>query len=181
MKFIIEPINDTECCVVDIDCSDLKGETVNEVTIPSVVEDNGKSYRVKEVSRKPWYEEVKSLYGSGTEKRLRLPKGCCFASTETNDTPLDTIKFSTLKHLKKIIISEGIERINVIMGNRGWNAKERGNADYIKEVVLPSTLKEIGEWAFANCPKLERVNVPDSVEVIEDSAFLSCKSLPLFQ
>ena len=38
MKFIIEPINETECRIIDIDCSNLKGEKISELTFPAQVE-----------------------------------------------------------------------------------------------------------------------------------------------
>lgn len=44
-------------------------------------------------------------------------------------------------------------------------------------VVLPTSLKKIGESAFSCYKYLERVTIPDSVTVIEDSAFSSCNSL----
>lgn len=46
MKFIIEPINDTDCRIVDIDCSDMQCQAVSELTIPATVEQDGKTYRV---------------------------------------------------------------------------------------------------------------------------------------
>lgn len=41
----------------------------------------------------------------------------------------------------------------------------------IEAVQLPSTLRMIGEHAFKGCKKLRHVNVPDSVETIEEEAF----------
>lgn len=49
MKFIIEPINDTDCRINDIDCSGLQGQTISELTIPASVQHDGKTYHVKEV------------------------------------------------------------------------------------------------------------------------------------
>ena len=45
------------------------------------------------------------------------------------------------------------------------------------EVVLPKSLKEIGDYAFYNCYNLVSVNIPDSVTSIGEYAFDGCTSL----
>jgi len=45
------------------------------------------------------------------------------------------------------------------------------------EVVLPKSLKKIGDYAFYNCYNLVSVNIPDSVKSIGCSAFYDCSSL----
>ena len=45
------------------------------------------------------------------------------------------------------------------------------------EVVLPKSLKEIGDYAFYNCYNLVSVNIPDSVTSIGNRAFYICSSL----
>ena len=45
------------------------------------------------------------------------------------------------------------------------------------EVVLPKSLKEIGDYAFYNCYNLVSVNIPDSVICIGKSAFCDCYNL----
>lgn len=175
MRFIVEPLNNTDCRIIDIDCSELKGMAVDEVVIPSTVEEDGKTYYVKEVGKPISYETILNGWGR-QENVVRIPEGCCFANSST-----DIDKMASLRRLKKIVISEGIERLNVVMGNRGTNANERGNADFLTEVVLPSTLKAIGPYAFSNCKKLTTINIPPSVEEIGEKAFSSCLALPLFQ
>lgn len=153
MKFIIEPINDTDCRIVDIDCSDMQGRKVAELSIPSAVELDGKTWTVREVAN-----------------------GAPFVNNQSN-----AAKIATLGKLKKLIISEGIERLGVLMANDGKNSASRGNADTLTEVVLPYTLKVIGTDAFRNCPRLKICAVPDSVEEIEGGAFADCQSLQFFQ
>ncbi len=53
------------------------------------------------------------------------------------------------------------------------------NCSNLKYVEFTSDvkLKSIGDYAFNNCPKLERVDVPDTVTEIGESAFSGCKSL----
>ena len=47
----------------------------------------------------------------------------------------------------------------------------------IKKIVLPATVTEIGEYAFAGCSSLTSINIPKSVKAIGDGAFKNCTSL----
>ena len=47
----------------------------------------------------------------------------------------------------------------------------------IKSVKIPSSVKEIGHWAFCMCNGLTSVTIPDSVEKIGIRAFEMCSSL----
>lgn len=155
MKFIIEPINDTDCRINDIDCSGLQGQTISELTIPASVQQDGKTYHVKEVGSR-----------------------ACF--TWIGDD--NTAKFASLGRLKKIIFSEGIEAIEGVMDPYdSGNAAGRGNAEYLSEVVLPSTLKKIGVRSFYCNKVLSSINIPEKLEEIGDSAFKGCELLPMFQ
>lgn len=40
----------------------------------------------------------------------------------------------------------------------------------IRSIILPSTIKTIGEYAFAECNRLHDLDIPDNVETIEKSA-----------
>lgn len=52
----------------------------------------------------------------------------------------------------------------------------RGNTT-MKSVSIPDSVLTIGYGAFAGCTALESVKIPDSVTVIEDSAFNGCSRL----
>lgn len=151
MVFLIEPINDKDCRIVDIDCYDVEAKRVQEIVIPSTVEQDGKTWQVKDV--------VCSI----------------FVNKES-----DATKSRALGRLKKIVISEGIERIGAIMGNDGRTIEERGNAEILREVVLPSTLKVIGSEAFRQCVALAKINIPDGLEEIGYMAFYGCEKLEIF-
>jgi len=47
----------------------------------------------------------------------------------------------------------------------------------LEEIILPDTLTTIPEWAFASNDKLWKVNIPDTVMSIEDTAFGYCYNL----
>ncbi len=65
-------------------------------------------------------------------------------------------------HIKKVIIPEGVEMINMyaFAGMEG-----------LEEVVLPSTLKQIGVGAFLGCTKLRKVEGLEYVQLINQDAF----------
>jgi hypothetical protein len=49
--------------------------------------------------------------------------------------------------------------------------------EYIKGIILPSTLTSIGRSAFSGCLYLTGVTIPNSVTSIEESAFEGCSGL----
>ena len=50
------------------------------------------------------------------------------------------------------------------------------NCKKIKSVILPESVKVIGEYSFASCSNLEKINL-EKVEKIENSAFSCCDKL----
>jgi|GEM_PF-2347666 len=48
---------------------------------------------------------------------------------------------------------------------------------YLTKVIIPETIKSIGEFAFADCVNLREVNIPGSVEKIEKGTFFYCERL----
>lgn len=62
------------------------------------------------------------------------------------------------------------------------SVKSIGNSAFfqcgrLKAVRLPEGLKEISNMLFAHCVSLESITIPDGVERIEDSAFYNCSKL----
>ncbi len=51
------------------------------------------------------------------------------------------------------------------------------NKQTLKNVVLPATIKYIGNSAFSSCKKLETINIPASVENMGNFVFAGCTSL----
>ena len=47
----------------------------------------------------------------------------------------------------------------------------------ITSITLPDSLKEIGDFAFFSCLKLEDINLPDGLTKIGYQAFQNCYSL----
>ena len=99
------------------------------------------------------------------------------------------MSLQSIRSLKNVVIPEGTERI----GNKWfWGSR-------IESIEIPSSVKEIGEYAFCNCKNLkkiifsengqlekiskwcfrssglEEVNFPHSVKEIRECAFYECK------
>ncbi|OJV33692.1 MAG: hypothetical protein BGO29_02250 [Bacteroidales bacterium 36-12] len=80
--------------------------------------------------------------------------------------------------IEKVIISEGVTHI----GNNAFNTSNTDTYNSalesnIFEVLMPNTMKSIGERAFMNCSKLKKVEIPKNVTVIGEYAFYKCENL----
>jgi len=51
------------------------------------------------------------------------------------------------------------------------------NGDEVTDIVLPDSVKSIGDYAFQNCTELTSITIPDSVTSIGKSAFYDCTGL----
>lgn len=49
---------------------------------------------------------------------------------------------------------------------------------WLKTVILPSGVKEIGPAAFSTCQKLVSISIPEGANTIKNEAFYGCNSLP---
>jgi hypothetical protein len=68
------------------------------------------------------------------------------------------------------MVPEGVE----VLGSHAFGSSYNNS---LRHVTLPSTLKKIGAFAFANCKKLESIKIPHGVEEIDRSAFEGCVCL----
>ena len=59
--------------------------------------------------------------------------------------------------------------VTVLDGGCFTNCRE-----YLRKVILPDTIKEIGDYAFAYCEKLEKPIIPVSVTKIGENIFANC-------
>ena len=77
---------------------------------------------------------------------------------------------------KVVIPSEvtfkGITRKVTSIGKRAFY-----HSPYVTEVILPSTVNTICEWAFGEIISLTSLNIPNSVTTIKDCAFGDCRNL----
>ena len=85
------------------------------------------------------------------------------------------MKFTTGKILtsaigndKVIYIPEGFTHIDEYVFNE--------NID-IEKVIMPTTVKNIGRYAFCNCPNLREVVFNNKIEQIDEGAFSKCNNI----
>lgn len=73
--------------------------------------------------------------------------------------------FSSCRALERVRLNEGLKVLGTDVGNSG---SERGvfEDSGVRSVELPSTLLEIKDRAFANCPGLTQINLPTRLEII---------------
>ena len=69
--------------------------------------------------------------------------------------------------IKTVVFGEGIECLGAETFMRYWN---------IEKIILPSSLKYIGGWAFYGCTRLTEVIIPANVTMIA-RAFYDCYNL----
>ena len=62
-----------------------------------------------------------------------------------------------------------IPDVDFIANEAYWGCEE------IKRVIIPESVKEIGDYAFAHCKNLREVVIPESVEKIGKCAFWNCE------
>ena len=113
------------------------------ISVPSNVILEGKTYRVERVQIGNW---IKEEYAAS---RYILP------------STIKYFNFAGLKHLKEVVLSEGIDTISI---RAFWCRVD------VENVVIPTTVKKIEGLAFGNCPKLKKIRIPASVVDIEKGA-----------
>lgn len=114
-------------------------------------------------------------------KKVIIPEGverigknafsnCLFLSTVDCPTTLKIIDdhaFSHCTFLANLDLKEGLEFI-------GENAFEK---TYIKNLNIPSTVKEIKQYAFSSCPRLKNAQINGKINNIEANTFSLCDRL----
>ena len=165
------------------------GKNVTQFTIPSFVEQlyegsfqSGQEYlvdvtipsSVKLVDAYAFYNNstltTLAIESSNTELSESAFMGCEGITSLSLPAGLKTIPrncFFDLCALEELVIPEGVESI-------GQSAFGFGG---FKNISFPSTLKEIGMQAFANCEALPSVALSGSVTKIGDNCFTSCTAL----
>ena len=81
------------------------------------------------------------------------------------------VETQCMDQLRTVEVGEGITVIGAYVFS-----DERFQS--LETVVLPGTLRSVGEYAFSNLGSLRNVNFPDGLESIGDYAFSYCFNLP---
>ncbi len=119
-------------------------------------------------------EDGGNLKGSvGGYKQYTADDGVQYLYYDRDDGTVYIAAYAT--NVEELIVPQTIDGKQVY-GIENTVVSIEENNNYLKKVVLPEGLKEIG-MAFHNCVNLETVVVPDSVEKIGRSAFYRNHSL----
>lgn len=80
--------------------------------------------------------------------------------------------------LESVVLNEGVTKV---VDEAFCNPVSNFYVGYsnLRSVTLPSTVTEIGSYAFAKCAALENVTLPAGLEIIGDYAFEGCTALTL--
>ncbi len=138
------------------------------------------------------YIDYAAFYRCASLKNVKLPAGLdkiadrafegCTALTKLdcniNDGYLrymanedgNLVVFSVIRDQQRVVIPEGV----VAIGPRAFDAS------YVQEVIIPDTVKEIGNEAFLRCNNLETVVFPNDIKKISDGLFHGCTRLRSF-
>lgn len=82
----------------------------------------------------------------------------------------DLLDDDQLYNPRYVLFNEGLEKI----GDFALNQSK------IEEIIIPSTVKEIGEFAFLQCRQLKKVELPKGLKRIRKAAFRQCTALEQF-
>lgn len=136
------------------------------ITIKDDLKEEKKEYRIivqkASLSGRAGKEIEYSLTGSGNEMTLTLR-----GRGETDAFELAPWEPYRDK-IRRVIIGEGIEKLNVEM-------EAFGSMEHLETVSLPSTLTEIPDHAFYHSENLGDVTIPASVRRIGEKAFYKSK------
>ncbi len=129
-------------------------KTVTEVTIPTSVVVNGKTYQVTTIAKGAF---------SGCSKLKKVVISGSITSIGAN-------AFKGCKSLINVTVGKNVKTI----GNGAFSGCSK-----LKNVTIPSNskLNKIGDKAFYKCVKLEKITIAKNVTTIGKSAFEGCKKL----
>lgn len=159
----------------EIECKILKGrksveivkfagaDCSRELSIPSTVAFEGKTYSVTSIGKEAYHR------GGGSLRSIYIPETI---------TAIGKYAFYNF---------DSLVAIRVDKRNRVYDSREDCNAIILSKTnelvlgcqatVIPNTVTSIGESAFASCSHLTAISIPNSVKSIGSGAFFRCHSL----
>ena len=149
-----------------------------------------------------WYSTgtLKELHVDSVKSYLEITysnydfsiSGWSYWDLYVGDTLVTEIKFDGMDYQKEYITGlsgcQSIEKIDFMTGGENrvpaaniTSLGELAHCKNLKEIILPSTVREIGAYAFNDCTSLAKVEMNTSVTEIGAHAFEGCVSLQEFK
>lgn len=122
------------------------------------------------------FSECKNLETLDIPKGIKIDSyafsGCEKLADKDGFIIIDNCLYGYYGHEKCVVVPDGVETIKLFKDS----SIEDERYSCVEEVILPESLKEIGERAFSCCKSLRKLVVPEDV-VISHSAFEGCNNL----
>lgn len=151
--------------IVEFDQVRNLGEMVCQIEISDV---NGEKYG----------SELFSIRNPGL-KTEEVPVGSGTLSFAIYDDHAELINYNGRE--EKIEVPEkagGVPVTVITSGAFSWfSVFDSLGYDPVKEVILPDTVTELGDWTFSSCFELEKIKLPAGLKKIGACAFAQCRSL----
>ena len=139
------------------------------VTIPAAV--NGRSVtRIAEGG----------FYGCDKLTEITVPDSVISAGANAfTGTPLLNSQSGPIKYAGKIAVycDDSVQSVTVKAGTLGLADKLFCNAEKLRAVSLPDSLKNLGSMTFDGCAELTSVNIPSGIGTIGSGVFSGCSAL----
>lgn len=184
---------------LDTDAADEAEDEVSESEIEWAESDSGSAYEYEETPRGvkllrfiDFDDEVVTIPNMVDGKRVtevgnHAFKGCVGIEKIVISEGIEVLGngvFMNCKELKEVVLPRTLKRIGTTDPTGcpkilGTMTKLEGTFEYtaLEEVVIPDSVKYIGEYAFSGCNRLKRVVLPDELKEIKQYTFCWCKSL----
>ena len=136
----------------------MEGDEYTKATIGSYVFEECEKLETVELSDNITSIGCRMIYGTKVAS-ITIPKN-------VKNGYLDGYSIGSLggcEYLKEIIFEEGIEVVPEFIASR---------AEKVERVVIPSSVKKIGNMAFYQAKRLSQITLPEGLTTIESSAFL---------
>lgn len=169
-----------------------------DITIPSTITSNGKTYTVTEISYGAFNYSTKltsiTIPNSVTGIEERAFEGCSGLTKLTipdSVTGIGDYAFSGCSSLANLIIPENVfsfgydvfsdcsslASVTISNGVTSIGYGQFSGCSRLTNVTIPDTITSIDSWAFDGCENLTSITIPNSVTSISNQVFSGCTSL----
>lgn len=138
----------------------------------------------------PWYEATGSIRAVSVENGVTSIGSNAFrycaelktVSIAATVTGIGACAFEGCDSLEGVYISDLAAWCGIVFADRSANPLESGhllylNGKLLEKLVIPSSVKNINDFAFARCESITELSVPGTVDRIGEMAFDCCSNL----